>query len=122
MRRREPEFYNNPGFREKGSDTGYYIQYSEEQNKFSMDKSYEKELVFWEKALQDQSGYLNIPRSEDNYEYYKGSSYTFDVPEKLTRSLYKYSKENNFIINIPLLTSYVVLLHKYSGQILRQRP
>ena len=73
---------------------------------------------YWQKQLAGELPVLNLPtdRPRPAIQNYQGASHTFELSKELTKSLREMAKAEGATLYMTLLTAFVVLLYRYTGQ------
>ncbi|NJR73457.1 MAG: hypothetical protein HC773_06715 [Scytonema sp. CRU_2_7] len=74
--------------------------------------------TYWHKQLAGELPVLKLPsdRPRPPIQTYQGASYTFELPLELTTKLREMAKAQGATLYMTLLTAFLVLLHRYTGQ------
>ena len=101
--------------------TGVPIQYTDFahwQTQKVLNKAYADEIRYWTKQLGGPLPVLQLPLDSPrgNRQSFDGETHQFDIPESLTARLTSTVQGENITLFMLLLTVYVILLRRYSGQ------
>lgn len=75
-------------------------------------------ISFWKERLEGQAGLLDLPMDKKRPPLMslRGEALSLHFDAQLTGELKRFSRENSVTLFLTLLTAYVVLLFRYSGQ------
>ena len=95
-----------------------YKDYSEWQNSEDIKKQIKSEEDYWISKFSDNIPILNIPTDYERPKVrdFKGNSIKVNIDENLTKEIKTVCKNSQTTLYIVLLTAYIIMLNKYSGQ------
>ena len=94
-----------------------YFDYVVWQQDWIRSKKFKSMLTYWKEALDGQSGYLNIftDRPRPPVQSLHGDAVLFGLSKELTEHIKRFSRQHKVSFFITMLTAYIILLHRYSG-------
>ena len=97
---------------------GAYQEYVEHQQKLLSGETHETLLNFWKKEMEGDLPVINLPtdRPHPAIKTYNGSYYSFRLGRELTQDIKALTREADTTLYMLLLTTYYVLLYRYTGQ------
>jgi len=92
-----------------------FVQWQEEMLQGEQGK---KLWDYWHEQLSGDLPNLDLPtdRPRPSVQTYRGQSYTFQLPDRLTDSLMELTRQEGVTPFMTLLAAYQILLYRYSGQ------
>lgn len=78
----------------------------------------EQQLAYWKKQLKGIPELLELPsdRMRPDVRSYQGANYFFSISSELTNKLYEIGRSYDCTLFTLLLSSFSILLHRYSGE------
>jgi len=97
-----------------------YSDYSIWQREYLHGEILESKLNYWKDYLSNYSGYVNLPtdKSRPKELTYKGGSYYGRLGKDLVKKIKALSSSEGLSLFMVLLSSFYILLSKYSGQVI----
>ena len=79
---------------------------------------FEQQLAYWREPLTGAPPLLELPTDHPRPQApsYRGGHYSFTLPPELVTSLHQLSRQEGVTLYMTLLTGFVLLLSRYSGQ------
>lgn len=107
---------DKPSFLEK--PTRQYSDYAVWQQEWLKGEEFSSMFSYWQQQLKDQSGFLGLPadRQRPAIQSLNGTAHPLQFSRSFTNELKQFSRQETVTIFLTLLSVYVVLLHRYSGQ------
>lgn len=95
-----------------------YADYARWQRDWLQGKVLESELAYWKECLADVPPLLNLPtdRPRPSVQTFNGDTHNFLIPVRLSEQIKALSKEQGVTLFMFLLTTFQILLARYSGQ------
>jgi len=95
-----------------------YADYALWQRQWLQGKVLEEQLVYWKRQLDGAPLVLELPVDHPRpaVQTYRGSFQPFKLSAELSEALVKLSQQQNATLFMTLLTAFVALLYRYSGQ------
>ena len=95
-----------------------YPDYSLWQREYLQGKVLAKQLVYWQEQFKEEPEVLNLPldKLRPIISTYAGKAYTTTVPKEVYQSLMSLSQGQGVTVFISLLTTFKILLCRYTGQ------
>lgn len=95
-----------------------YADYAIWQRQWLQSDVWQKQLNYWKKQLEGTPPFLNLPTDKPRppVQTFRGSTYSFTLPEHLHEELKALSQRQNVTLFMTLLASFQTLLYLYSGQ------
>ncbi|MCC5438880.1 non-ribosomal peptide synthetase [Clostridium botulinum] len=95
-----------------------YKDFSEWQNELFKNGGMKKQEDYWLDLFKNEAPVLNMPTDYQRpiYKSYEGDSIKFKLDSKKTKELRKICKANGATMYMTLLTTFNILLSKYTGQ------
>lgn len=99
-------------------ESAQYVEYAKWQRKWIGSDGYDKMLNYWSSKLFSRENYLDIPSEKRRppVHSFKGGIHKFEFKNDLVVDLIKLAKQKNVNLFLILITSYAVLLSKYSAK------
>ena len=96
----------------------HYSDYAVWQHEWRKGEKVSSMLSYWRRQLEKQSGFLSLPtdRQRPAVPSLRGSTQHLELSRDLTDGLKQLSRKELVSPYITLLSAYLVLLHRYSGQ------
>ncbi|GGH50414.1 hypothetical protein GCM10008014_15510 [Paenibacillus silvae] len=95
-----------------------YGDYTTWQHEMLDSKSIQSQLLYWKQQLKGAPTFLQLPtdRPRPEVQTFQGKQLYFILPEKLMDDLNDLSRQEDATIYMTLLTAWVTLLYRYTGQ------
>lgn len=95
-----------------------YVDFAVWQQECLADESTQELLEYWRRQLAGVPRALELPtdRPRPPIQRFDGAFHSFLIPTELTSSLRRLSRDENTTLFMTLLSAFVVLLHRYSGE------
>ncbi len=94
-----------------------YYEYANWQQKYLLEKNFEKSVSYWKNKLKDHPEKINFPYDFERQKNQRGlgGREHFFIPENLTKRIKSFSKEKNVTEFTTYLSAFSILLNRYSG-------
>ncbi|MBW9155187.1 non-ribosomal peptide synthase/polyketide synthase [Clostridium tagluense] len=95
-----------------------YKDFAAWQNNFLKSEKMKEQEEYWINRFNDEIPVLNLPYDHERpaMQSFEGDNVSFDLDEKTTEGLRKITKETGTTMHMVLLSTFNILLSKYSGQ------
>lgn len=95
-----------------------YADFAHWQTDYKRTETLHPSMLYWKKKLGGALPVLELPTDHlrGARQTFTGGTYRFGLPEDVTESLEKLSRQENVTLFMTLLTAFNILLHRYSGQ------
>jgi len=95
-----------------------YADYVVWQQEWLKGKRYLSMLSYWRQQIEGQTGFLDLPtdRRRPAIQSLRGAEQPLQLSRSLTKALKQFSRQEVVSIFITMLSAYLVLLHRYTGQ------
>src|SRR5450755_1787233 len=95
-----------------------YADYAAWQRQCFQGEALQRQLAYWREQLQGAPPLLNLPtdRPRPAQQSFRGSLESIPIPADLAATFKDFSRREGATLFMSLLTSFVLLLHRYSGQ------
>jgi len=95
-----------------------YAAFADWQRRWFQGEILDAQLAYWTKQLHQVPAYLDLltDRARPPVETFRGSTHTFQLPASLRVGLKEFSRRERATLFMVLLTAFMTLLHRYTGQ------
>lgn len=95
-----------------------YKDFAVAQINSSKNKNFKQQMRYWKGKLEGELSVLQLPTDHPRpaQQTYRGNTYHFEIPKKVTQKLKQLSNEEGATLYMTLLSVFKTLLYRYSGQ------
>ncbi|SFK99920.1 non-ribosomal peptide synthetase [Brevibacillus centrosporus] len=95
-----------------------FVDYATWQEQLLQNNGFSKQLSYWKAQLKGSPSIFTLPTDHPRppIQTFKGATVRFELAQKLTETLIKFSQENRVTLFMTLLAAFKALLHRYTGE------